>query len=73
MRFCSTIYIDRRYLNRLRNIKSSSVESSSIDTRLDRSQYSDNIYLHFAIIFCYLFKNLLICNSCCSFLFIVSK
>jgi len=40
-RLCLSIYIDRYYLNRLRNVKLNSVESSSIDTRLDRLQYFD--------------------------------
>jgi len=42
-RLCSTIYIDRRYLNRLRNVELSSVKLDSVNTRLDRLQYSNNI------------------------------
>jgi len=38
---CSTIYIDRRYLNGLRNVELNSVESNSIDTRSNRLQYFD--------------------------------
>jgi len=40
-RLCPTIYIDRYYSNRSRNIESNSVELDSIDTRLDQLQYFD--------------------------------
>jgi len=40
---CQTIYIDRRYSNRSRDIEPSSVGPDSTGTRSDRLQYSDSV------------------------------